>query len=246
MIESPNMTQFVGKSITDLRGNRRFEEVYVFDHGSCDHRIHFFKSTDFIHSAKGVVVVRSTDVIERILPDIATTDKGKTMFRAGNCIMPIYRMLGELAFQRGWLADDDMREAMVKSYDGLVYNRDPLFYSLLVYHRAARLERQPDSKGLWPFKVITWDTDVRFRYGDRERYAHRRLSYKFADNPRLASRIKAEYRIRASRRDNNLPDLTLARNYPVNDWANTKTFMSQPENIPYLDALYAEVDRKKK
>lgn len=244
MFESINLTEYVGKSITDLRASKRNVEVYVFDHGSCDYRIHFFKSLDHMHSARGVVVVRSTDIIDRLLPGLATTSKGEMQFRAENCLMPIYHMLGEIAFRR-WLTDDDMREAMVKNYAGKVANLDPLFYSLLIYHGAARAARQPKSKGLWPFKVFTWDTDVRFQYRGKERYAHRRLSYKFADNPRQASKVTAEYRIRASRRDNTAPDLTLARHYPVHSWANTKTFMNQPENIPYLDALFNEVDKKK-
>ena len=48
-----------------------------------------------------------------------------------------------------------------------------------------------------------------------------------------------------SRRNNSLLDITLSRRYPVTSWANTKTFMSQPENIPFLDALYNEVDGNK-
>lgn len=244
MFEATNLTEFVGKSITDLRGNKLFDEVYVFDHGACDYRIHFFKNTSVNRSAKGVVVVRSTDIIDRVLPGLATLAIGDSVFRAEHCIMPIYHMLGEIAFRR-WLVDEDMREALRKNYDGFVRNRDPLFYSLLIYHAAARTAKQPKSKGLWPYPVLTWDTDVRFQYRGKERFARRRLSYKFADNPRQASRVEAEYRIHASRRDNNAPNLTLSRRYPVHCWANTKAFMSQPENLPYLDALFNEVDKKK-
>lgn len=247
MFEPTNLTEYVGKTITDLRANRHFDEVRVFDHPKANCRIHFFRTINLRHAAKGVVVMRDTDIIDRVLPGMATADKKNKApeFKAEHCIMPIYYMLGEIAFRR-WLADDDMREAMVKNYDGIIYNRDPLFYSLLIYHGVARAERQPKSRGLWPYAVLTWDTDVRFQYRGKERFARRRLSYKFAENPRQASRVEAEYRIHGSRRDNNAPNLTLSRKYPIDNWANTKTFMSQPENIPYLDALFNEMDRKKK
>ncbi len=249
MQDSPNLTTFVGKNISELRASRLFVEVYVFDHRDADHRVHFFRKRDVHFSATGVVVPRHTDIIESVLPGLATVDKktNKTpVFRAEHCIMPVYRMLGEIAFRR-WMADDDMREAIVRNYDGFVKNRDPLFYSLLVYHQVARLDRQPKTggKGLWPFKVLTWDSDVRFQYRGKERYARRRLTYRFADNPRQASRVEVEYRMACSRRNNSLLDITLSRRYPIASWANTKTFMSQPENIPFLDALYNEVDGNK-
>lgn len=247
MFEPTNLTEYVGKPLTALRESGRHDEVYVFDHQACNHTLHFFKNKTTRCTAVGVVVSRSTNNIERLLPSLAIMDKAGTRkhFLARDCVKPIYTMLGEIAFRK-WLADADMREAMAKGQHSVIKLRDTLFYSLLVYHGVARASLPNNRKGLWPFKIFTWDTSVRFQYRGKERYAHRRLTYIFADFPALAGRVRAEYRIPGGRKGHNLPDLTLSRNYPVGEWANTKAFMSQIENIAYLDAFFDEIDAKKK
>lgn len=239
-----NLEKSVGHSIEALRLNPYMEEVWVLDHPEATHRAHFFKDNGKKYSAKGVLVMKENNLICRTLPSMADMAKLKRGFgwKLESFYLPLYTLLGEIGFKR-WLSKPDVREALVKDDRAYIKEIDPLWHSLLLLYNLACSEIRPGKTKLWDYAVITWSTRIRYQYRGKERHGMRKLRYDFSpEHIRESNRCIVEYRFDVNRKRTTLPILTLSRKYPLETWPNTKTFVALPENAPYLELLFDEIE----
>ncbi|QVW28617.1 hypothetical protein pEaSNUABM8_00120 [Erwinia phage pEa_SNUABM_8] len=236
-----NLEKSINEPIGGLQTNPYLEEVGVFDNPDAVYSIHFFRDVETKYSAKGVVVLKETKNICRVLPSMAdmVKVKGKMVWKPESFYYPMYILLGEIAFKR-WLGKPDVREALAINDEQFIKDVDALWHSLLVHYKAACAVVRPNRRGLWDYEILTWGTNIRFQYDGKERRGHRKLTYRFSKDPRKPNRVEVEYRFDVNKRDTDLPTLTLRRKYPLESWPNTKAFVTNPKNMRYLDILYEE------